>query len=279
MRVYFANVRININIRAHNDPGRFMQSTALILEDSQTQAQIICKMVSKAGWSAVHCETVREALDTLKLVSVQALFMDVFVGQHNALLHLPQVRKLAPHVPLIVMTAGSGQAAIGDTLTAARQAGADFVLRKPFTENVVAGILETIGGPGAGPKRTHLLVIDDSRTIRSFCRQALEAMDFRVSEAGSMEEAFGNVDIAHVDLVLCDVFMPGMGGLKGMKSIKATWPRVKILAMSAGIEDRVSDTDALNATRRLGVDAQISKPFSADDLCHLVGMLTDAEAA
>ena len=256
-----------------------MQSTALILEDSQTQAQIIRKMVTKAGWADVHCETVREALDTLKLVSVQALFMDVFVGQHNALLHLPQVRKLAPNVPLIVMTAGSGQAAIGDTLSAARQAGADFVLRKPFTDNVLAGILETIGGPGAGPKRTHLLVIDDSRTIRTFCRQALEAMDFRVSEAGSMEEAFGNVDIAHVDLVLCDVFMPGMGGLKGMKSIKATWPRVKILAMSAGIEDRVSDTDALNATRRLGVDAQISKPFSADDLGHLVGMLTDQEAA
>ncbi len=94
-----------------------------------------------------------------------------------------------------------------------------------------------------------------------------------------MEEAFERVDIAHVDVVITDIFMPGMGGLKGMKSIKATWPRVKILAMSAGIEDRVSDTDALNATRRLGVDAQISKPFSADDLGHLVGMLTDQEAA
>ena len=255
-----------------------MQSTALILEDSQTQARIIRKMIEAAGWSVVHCETVREALDSLKLVSVQALFMDVFVGQHNALLHLAQVRKLVPDAPIIVMTAGSSHTAIDETLASARKAGADHVLRKPFTDNVLSGILEMVSGR-EGPRQTHVLVIDDSRTIRTFCRQALEAAEFRVSEAGSMEEAFGNIDIAHVDLVLCDVFMPGMGGLKGMKAIKATWPSVRIVAMSAGIENKVSDAEALNATRRLGVDAQISKPFSDEDLVHVVGMIATPEAA
>ena len=62
-----------------------MQPTALILEDSKTQAMIIGKMIEAQGWSVVHCETVREALDCLKLVSIQALFLDVFVSQHNTL--------------------------------------------------------------------------------------------------------------------------------------------------------------------------------------------------
>lgn len=88
-----------------------------------------------------------------------------------------------------------------------------------------------------------------------------------------MEAAFASVDIAHVDLVLCDVFMPGMGGLMGMSQIKMTWPRVKIISMSAGIPQKVRDQDALDVTRRLGVDAQLVKPFTPNDLRGLAAAL------
>jgi len=251
-----------------------MNPTVLLLEDSQTQARVIEKMISAAGWTVIHCETVREALDSLKLISVQALILDIFVSQHNTLLHLDQFRKLAPDVPILVMTAGSTQHGIDTTLTLARKAGADYVLRKPFNETLIANILTSLDKTA---RAKHVLVIDDSRTVRKFAVKALDLKGYRVSEANTMEEAFSDVDIAHVDLVLCDVFMPGMGGLKGIRMIKQTWPTVKIISMSAGIENRVSETDALNATRKIGADAQISKPFSAADLNNLVdSVLVDA---
>jgi CheY-like chemotaxis protein len=255
-----------------------MRPTVLLLEDSKTQALVIEKMIESAGWSVIHCETMREALDSLKLISVQALMLDVFVSQHNTLLHLEQFRKLARDVPLLVMTAGSSQHGIDITLKLARNAGADYVLRKPFNETLIANIFSSLT---AGPegRLKHVLVIDDSRTVRKFARKALELKAYRVSEANTMEEAFSDIDIAHVDLVLCDVFMPGMGGLKGIRMIKQTWPEVKIISMSAGIEDRVSETDALNATRKIGADAQISKPFSAADIGNLAEEVMQKELA
>ena len=251
------------------------EATALILEDSRTQAQIIARMIEAQGWNTIHCETVREVTDTLKLMTVQAMFLDVFVGEHNSMLHIERFRKLAKDVPLILMTAGSGREAVTETLANARKAGADFVLKKPFTDAILTDIFEAMGGDRGG-RRKHILIIDDSATIRKIISTTLTSGGYRVSEAETMEDAFANVDIAHVDLVLCDVFMPGMGGFKGMRMIKTTWPRVKLIAMSAGIENKISDLDAINAARKMGADAQMSKPFGARDLLEITSEMLAA---
>ena len=247
--------------------------TALILEDSQTQAQIIARMIEHCGWATVHCDNIREALDSLKLLDIQALFLDVFVGPHNTLLHFSQFRKLAKSTPIVLMTAGSGREAIEKTLRDARRIGADHVMRKPFTAPMLQEIMTALSPARDGRRSAHVLIIDDSSTVRRFARDPLTHQGYRVSEAATMEDAFANIDIAHVDLVLCDVFMPGMGGLKGMRMIKDTWPKVKILSMSAGMDGRISETEALDATRRIGADAQITKPFAAEDLVEVSALL------
>lgn len=255
-----------------------VEATALIVEDSQTQAQIIGKMIEAQGWSFFHCGTIREASESLAAMSVQAIFLDVFVGAYNGLLHIDRFRKLAPGAPLILMTAGSAKEAIEETLKAARRSGADYVLKKPFNETILRHIFETAyKDVSSRTRRRHVLVIDDSQTIRSVVSGFFEAAAYRVSQAATMEEAFENVDIAHIDLVLCDVFMPGMGGLKGMRTIKQTWPKVKVIAMSAGLEARVSETDALNATRKIGADAQLIKPFTAETLKEVVDALWEED--
>lgn len=251
-----------------------METTALILEDSQTQARIIAKMIEAEGWSTIHCDSIRDATDSLTQMNVQALFLDVFVGIHNTLLHVERFRKLAPDAPIVLMTAGAGHETIEETLKNARKTGADYVLRKPFTEVLLKDVLTSLARDiGGGKRRKHVLVIDDSSVVRTIAVRALESGGYRVSQAASMEAAFSNVDVAHVDLVLCDVFMPGMGGLKGMRTIKMTWPRVTIISMSGGIEDKVSEQDALNSTRKFGADAQIAKPFAPEDLIELTGIL------
>lgn len=254
-----------------------MDRTALILEDSRTQAQIIGKMIEGLGWSPIHFETMRDACEGLTQMAVHALFLDVFVGQHNSLLHVDRFRKLAPSAPIVLMTAGSSKDAIEETLAQARRTGADFVLRKPFNEALLTDILTTAESNLTGGKRKrHILVIDDSRTVRMIAARAFESGGYRVSQAESMEQAFADIDIAHVDVVLCDVFMPGMGGFAGMRTIKTTWPKVRIISMSGGLEAKVSEQDALNATRRIGADAQIRKPFDAQDLLQVTAALLEA---
>jgi CheY-like chemotaxis protein len=131
----------------------------------------------------------------------------------------------------------------------------------------------------------HILVVDDCRVVRKLATMALARQGYRISEARSMEEALESVDIAHVDIVVTDIFMPGMGGIEGIQVIKQTWPSVSLVAMSAGADPKTSknpvgNAQVLSAARYMGAHALLPKPFTADDLTDLISavLMEKAEA-
>jgi CheY-like chemotaxis protein len=252
--------------------------TVLVLEDSRIQAQLISRMLTGLNWSAVLSFDYKMVFQQLKASRVDLLLLDVYVEDGNTLTRLPEIRELAQGVPVAVMTAGgTGGAALNSTLNAARRAQADFVLPKPFAPEDLAIILNEAAKMRPVPVLPkHILVVDDCRVVRKLTTVALAAEGYRISEARSMEEAFERVDIAHVDIVVTDIFMPGMGGIQGIQIIKSTWPEVKIVAMSAGSDNRVGNAEALSAAKFMGADALLPKPFTGLDLTGLVEALLGA---
>ncbi len=246
------------------------EGVALIIEDSLTQAQIVGRMVADSDWAYVVARTLDEAHAQLVRQRPQLVFVDVHLKGENSLEHLQGIRDLVPNATIAVMTAGSRDEGVDETLKAARRANVDYVLRKPFSRKQINNIVDTAERDMAeGRRRLHALIIDDSPTVVTLTSQILRDNGFRISTAESMEDAMANVDIAHVDLVVSDIFMPGMGGLEGIKVIKANWPEVKVLAMSAGLQTRITPERATNAAVRHGADAEIHKPFKPIELINL----------
>ncbi|GGZ24489.1 response regulator [Asticcacaulis endophyticus] len=252
---------------------------ALIVEDSLAQAQIISRMIEAQGWACRHCPTLREAYDVLNARkshgrAIQALFLDVFVGAYDALAHVTRMKTFTGGAPLILMTAGASHEATETTLGRARQTAADFVLRKPFKPDHIGQIFEACFAiPDQAVPRKHIVVIDGNAGIRSHIRRILEAGGYRVSDFADVDNAVERVDMAHADLVLCEVIMRGTGGLRGMHHIKQTFPHIQVVAMSAGLEGRISGSRALSMSRQMGIDAQLPKPFGDDDLTELIRLM------
>jgi CheY-like chemotaxis protein len=243
------------------------EGLALIIEDSQTQAQIIGRMLEDEDWTYVIAKTLEDARHVLIQQHPSLIFVDIFLKDETTLPHLNQLRDMALEATICVMTAGNRKEAIDETLTAARAAKVDYILRKPFNRLQVGAIAQSAQADLAeGRRRKHALVIDDSQVVSTITAQTLSDNGYRVSVARSMEEALSDVDIAHVDMVVSDIFMPGMGGLAGIKIIKSTWPHVKVLAMSAGLETRITSERATYAAVRHGADAELHKPFTPAQL-------------
>ncbi|MBW8880689.1 MAG: response regulator [Asticcacaulis sp.] len=256
--------------------------SVLVLEDSRVQAQLISRMLTGHDWSAVLAFDHRTVYNLLRTQKVDLLLLDVYVEGGNTLMHLPEIRDLTPEVPIAIMTAGgAGGQALNATLNAARRAQADFELPKPFSPSDLKVILDEAYQMRRAPvPPKHILVVDDCRIVRKLTTAALAVKGYRISEARSMEEAFERVDIAHVDAVVTDIFMPGMGGIEGIAIIKATWPEVSIIAMSAGVDQKVANTQALSAAQHMGAHALLPKPFTASDLTFLVeAVLTEKSIA
>ncbi len=111
----------------------------------------------------------------------------------------------------------------------------------------------------------HILVVDDSHTIRRVVTALLERRGFRVSATGDGAEALSLLEEGSepVDLALVDFVMPRMNGLQLCRAIRERLrgrdlPIVLMSAKSDKIRDQfIAQTGAVDA---------ISKPFDVDAL-------------
>ena len=87
-----------------------------------------------------------------------------------------------------------------------------------------------------------LLIADDHPLFRAALKQvAADAVsDMRMHEADSLDAALAALD-AHpdIDLVLLDIHMPGNHGLTGLAAIRAQFPGVAVIVVSANDDPRV----------------------------------------
>jgi CheY-like chemotaxis protein len=79
-----------------------------------------------------------------------------------------------------------------------------------------------------------ILVEDDLPFLRTFARRVLETAGHEVVEAGDGSEALELYRGRPADLVLCDVWMPGMNGLDLLRALRRECPGVRFVAMSGG---------------------------------------------
>ena len=103
---------------------------------------------------------------------------------------------------------------------------------------------------------TRILLVDDEESLRVTLAANLELEGYEVVEAASGEEALELAANQAFDIVLSDIRMPGMNGVDLFRSLKAKWPTVPCVLMSAfSLEDLVAS--ALSE----GVFTLLPKPF------------------
>ncbi|HZQ43459.1 MAG TPA: response regulator transcription factor [Acidobacteriaceae bacterium] len=101
-----------------------------------------------------------------------------------------------------------------------------------------------------------VLLVDDDAAIRRALRTSLNELGFHTTEAARGEEAVHLVRSASFDIVLLDMQMPGMGGIKTLASLRTIAPRLPVLIIT--VQD--SEEHKVEALDR-GADDYIVKPF------------------
>src|ERR1035437_5806606 len=110
-----------------------------------------------------------------------------------------------------------------------------------------------------------VLIVDDEIAIRRALHNSLHGMGFEVDDAASGEAALDRVVEAEFDVVLMDINMPGMGGIRACREIRKSLPRLGIVMLT--VRDREEDkVTALDA----GADEYITKPFNIREVAALI---------
>jgi CheY-like chemotaxis protein len=91
----------------------------------------------------------------------------------------------------------------------------------------------------------------------------MEFYGYRVITAASGEEALGvyRQSAAEIEVILLDISMPGMGGLKCLEELLKINPEVRVIMASGYFADGLED-DRLQQ----GASAVLNKPFRVEAL-------------
>lgn len=109
-------------------------------------------------------------------------------------------------------------------------------------------------------KEHHILVIDDDERLRILLRRFLEESGFRVTDAGSAQEARSILKGMAFDILVVDVMMPGETGIEFLADLRKDDP-VPALFLTAR-----SETESRIEGLEAGADDYMSKPFEPREL-------------
>nr|MBI3613680.1 response regulator [Nitrospirota bacterium] len=113
----------------------------------------------------------------------------------------------------------------------------------------------------AAPDAPLILVVDDEPQIRRMISQFLTGRGYRVRVAQNGAEALAMVAQQQPDLVILDMYMPGMNGLEVLRELRARHYAGGVVALTASQDEKL-----LQQTLDLGSVDVIGKPVNLERL-------------
>ncbi len=110
-----------------------------------------------------------------------------------------------------------------------------------------------------------ILVVDDEEAMRESLSAWLRKDGHRVDAASSGPEALERLKESEVDLVLSDIKMPGMDGLELLQRIKAAYPDILVIMITA-----YATIESAVQAMKLGAADYLLKPFDPEHLMLLI---------
>jgi two-component system, OmpR family, KDP operon response regulator KdpE len=105
-----------------------------------------------------------------------------------------------------------------------------------------------------------VLLIEDENQIRRFVRTALEAEEWVVHEAATLQQGLADAGTRKPDLIILDLGLPDGDGMDFLHDLRG-WSKTPVLVLSA----RVHERDKINALDA-GADDYLTKPFGVGEL-------------
>ena len=115
-----------------------------------------------------------------------------------------------------------------------------------------------------------ILVVDDDAGVRDVCVRALRLQGFQVGSAENGRAALEKLREAYYDLVLTDLQMPEMGGIRLLQELRKLYDDTDVIVFTA-----YGTFESAREALRLGAVDYLTKPVELEDLERTVSRAVD----
>jgi CheY-like chemotaxis protein len=242
----------------------------LIVDDDRDVREILVESFRLAGFDVLAASNGLEALLYVKRERPDAVVLDLMMPRLGGVEALKRIHSFNPGIRVLVVT-GNIDPELQRQATAAGAAG---VFTKPVPAATLVAAL--VGPPPpapppppvaappvaeAGAPTGRVLVVDDNPEVRKMLEDVLTSLGYRTRTAADGAAAVRAVLDESPDVVLLDVYMPGLSGVGALPTIVALAPHAKVIMISGAANE-----DVLKRSLAFGAHDFVTKPFEISSL-------------
>lgn len=252
----------------------------LIVDDAAAIRSVLKALLSSEGYQVVgDLSSAKGVPEAIVKLEPDIVCLDYNLPDSQGLDLLKAIHASHPTVAIVLIT--------GDTDTeleeAAAEAGASGFIRKPFSQDRIAGEIRqvvhtqrllaaayrSVVSFTKNQARARALIADDSTAMRMLLKAILAKIDVEIiAEAWDGRQAVELTAQKRPDIVCLDLDMPVLSGLEALVQIRAAHPDMKIL-MITGRGNRETILQAAKS----GAQGYILKPFNPEKVMEAVAKL------
>ena len=124
---------------------------------------------------------------------------------------------------------------------------------------------------GAAPPAT-VLIVDDEVGIRELLRAWALTLGYQARTAVDGDRALETLRAERVDVIICDMNLPGIAGVALIEQLRREYPQIPIV-IATGVRDV-----SASVTLREGVVGYLVKPFRREELAAMLKRALDPES-
>jgi DNA-binding response OmpR family regulator len=233
---------------------------------------LLQEMLRRHGHEVFTAYSGREGIESHRKQRPHFTLLDLHLPDMSGIEVLRQIRERDSKAAVMILTG----AATDKLEREAQELGVTDFLIKGLSPEVLIGAVERAlqppaqpathpafpGSGGGTPRALHdesILVVDDERQICELLKKYLTNRGFRVQTAQDGPTALAMADLERPQLIVLDIYMPGMTGVEVLRKLRAKKFPGGVM-MLTGCEDHVLLKEALD----LGSLDIISKPLDLE---------------
>lgn len=218
----------------------------LVVDDNRSLTEALADVFEAKGYAADLAFDGVQAVERVKSSSYDCILMDIRMPRMSGVDAFKEIKKCAPTVPVILMTAYSVQGLIEE----ARAEGIVAVVQKPVAIDKILRIIEELQGSA--------LIVDTKPdpTLMTVLKQS----GYRIAMTASAREAITMVATGEYDAVMLSAEIEGLTSWDSIVLFKEWDPKCLIILMST--EPQTTPNPFVCAT--------LQKPFKVKDVISLL---------
>jgi len=248
-------------------------ATILVVDDERLICDLLRMVLGGHGHEVIVASTGEAALELFTVRKPRLTIIDICMPGIGGLEVLKQIHWKDPLAAVMILTGST-------TETLKRQArdwGAQEFLSKGVPLDDLLGAVNRAltqsastaspplpwgGGRQTEPQEpASILVVDDDPAIRDLLTDFLTKRGYRVQTAEDGQTALSVVERGAPQLVVLDIYLPGMNGVTVLRELRARKYTGNVIVLSGSKEEKL-----LNAMLKMGVVELMPKPFDLERL-------------